>query len=105
MFYRLSHINQTPLPAALLIDEMPYVVVRGGLLLEPPGPKSGGEGPSIIKFFGRWLDEKTQFLRSCTHPYRRGGVGQLDVSRRDSDRGGRFIGAVGAGTVQLRWGG
>ena len=105
MFYRLSHINQTPLPAALLIDETPYVVVRGGLLLEPPGPKGVGEGHSIIKFFGRWLDEEPHFIGSCTEPYRRDSVGQLDVSRRDSDPGGRFIGAVEADTVRLRWGG
>src|SRR3989442_15058653 len=99
MFYRLSHINQTPLPAALLIDEMPYVVVRGGLLLEPPGPKSGGESHSLIKFFRRWRDKEHHFIESVDNPNPRDSAGQLDVSRGAPDRRGPFVRGGGPGTL------
>jgi hypothetical protein len=106
MFYRLSHINEGSLPATLLIGGTTYLVVRGGLLLEPPGPESDpfgvGEGHSIIKFFGhRDVDEESRFIGSSSEPYRWKAAGQLDISRRESDRGTRFAGVVQGETVRL----
>ena len=107
MFYRLSQVNDSSLPATLRIGGTPYVIVRGGLLLEPPGPESDpftvGEGQSIIKFFGhRNASEEPHFIGSSSEPYRRNAAGQLDFSRLDSDRGARFTGAIDGGTLRLR---
>jgi len=106
MFYRLSHINGSSLPATLLIGGTPYVVVRGGLLLEPPGPESDpfgvGEGHSTIKFFGHSdVDDESRFIGSSSEPYRWDACGQLDISRRESDRGARFTGVTEGETVRL----
>jgi hypothetical protein len=107
MFYRLSHIDDRPLPHELLIDGRPCVVVRGGLLLEPPTDESNpfgeGEGQSIIKFFdGPGTSDEPSFLARSSEPYRSTTPGQLDISRLDSDRGARFTGFVDGDKVQLR---
>jgi hypothetical protein len=106
MFYLLSHIDDGPLPHELLIDSTRYLVMRGGLLLEPPGPESDpfgeGEGHSIIKLFGRaGTKGEPRFLASSSESYRWKTSGQLDISRLNSDRGARFAGLVDSETVQL----
>src|SRR5438309_6052886 len=99
MFYRLSHINDGPLPHPLSIDGHEYVVTRGGLLLEPPNPKSApfgeGEGHATVKFFGlRVANGEARFLASSSESYRWVGSARLDISRQRSDRGARFTGSV-----------
>ena len=106
MFHLLSHIDESPLPAQMLIGGTPYLIVRGGLLLEPAGPESDpfgqGEGQSIIKFFGhRGQGEESSFVGSSSEPYRWKAPGQIDVSRIHSDRGARFTGLVEGKRVQL----
>jgi len=110
MFYLLSHIDDGPLPHELLIDSTRYLVMRGGLLLEPPGPESDasgeGEGQSIIQFFGRTgAKDEPRFLASSSESYRWKTRGQLDISRVVSQRGARFTGLVEGETVQLVAGG
>ena len=106
MFYLLSQIDDGPLPHELLIHGTRYLVMRGGLLLEPPGPESDrfgeGEGHSTIKFFGRaGTNDEPRFLASSDESYRWKKPGQLDISRLDSDRGARFTGLVDGDAVQL----
>ena len=107
MVYLLSHIDESPLPHELLIGSSPYLVMRGGLLLEPPtsgGNLYGdGEGHSVIKFFGRrGASDEPRFLGSSDESYRWKAPGQLEISRLDSDRGTRFTGFVDGDRVQLR---
>ena len=106
MFYLLSHIDEHALPHELRIDSRSYLVTRGGLLLEPPSPKSDpfgrGEGTSTIKFFGcEATSSEPRFLASSSEAYRPQTPGQIDISRLDSDRGARFTGLMDGDKVQL----
>src|SRR5258708_6844972 len=107
MFYRLSHIDDAPLPHELRIDGVSYLAVRGGLLLEPPNregdPSREGEGLSTIRFFGSAApNEKSEFLGSSREPYRWLAPGRIDISRKGPDRGARFTGSVDGAGLELR---
>ena len=106
MFYLLSHIDEASLPQEVLIGRTSYLVMRGGLLLEPPrpesGPLGGDEGRSTIKFFGRnETRSEPRFLASSSEAYRWKTPGQIDISRMHSDRGARFTGSIDGDKVQL----
>ena len=107
MFYRLSHIDGTPLPHQLSIDGHEYLVTRGGLLLEPPNalsdPFGEGKGHSTLKFFGSEApSEESHFVGSSSEAYRWVGSRKLDISRQESDRGEQFTGSLDGARVQLR---
>jgi len=107
MFYRLSDIDDTPLPHQLSIGGHDYLVTRGGLLLEPPNAPTNafgeGEGHSTVKFFGsKAPGEESRFVGSSNEAYRWVAFGKLDISRQESDRGARFTGSVDGSRIQLR---
>jgi len=106
MFYLLSNIDEASLPHEVLIGSASYLVMRGGLLLEPPrpesGPLGGDDGRSTIKFFGRnETRNERRFIASSSEAYRWKTPGQIDISRRHSDRGARFTGSIDGDRVQL----
>jgi hypothetical protein len=103
MFYRLSHIDDAPLPRQLNIDGVSYLVTHGGLLLDPPRTYESVllEGHSTLKFFGiSTPQEEPRFLASSDESYRRRAE-ELDISRLDLDRGARFTGSIDEVGVKL----
>lgn len=103
MFYRLTHIDDRALPQLLVIDGHAYQVARSDLLLEPPGAVDdpSPDGYSVLKFFGTWPSGEEGFIASSSEPYRFRSTNQIDISRREPDRGARFSGTADQSHVRL----
>ena len=105
MFFRLTAVDDLQLPCPIVIDGHEYIVVHGGLLLEPPSSSGvdGGEseGHSVLKFFGNPSPAGIDgLLAASREPYRFDPSGQLLISRRDrkANLEARF-----SGTVEGMW--
>jgi hypothetical protein len=102
MFYQLLTIDDRPLPADIVIYDTSYLVIRGGLLLEPPDPaREGREGHSVLKFLGPLRSETIESLASSAEPFRWLRPGTLDISRSDSLLGARFRGRQTGEALEL----
>ena len=106
MFYRLTTVNELPLPCWVSVAEHEYEVIRGGLLLEPPSRSLTGElrpdGYSVLKFFGNPSpDGDGGLVVASSEPYRLDGAGRIDISRRESDLGARLRGLIEGQVVRL----
>ena len=105
MFFRLTAVDDLLLPCPIVIAGHEYVVVHGGLLLEPPlsSGDDGGEldGHSVLKFFGNPSPDGIDgLLASSSEPYRLDPSGQLLISRRD---GNANVEARFSGTYEGMW--
>ena len=96
MFYLLTHIDDKLLPREVVIHGTSYLVMRGGLLLEPPRAIDGPvpDEYSVLKFFGGWPTGEEGFIASSSEPYRSNSSNQIEISRPESDRGVRFSGSA-----------
>lgn len=96
MFYRLTHIDDVPLPATVPMDGRPIPVAAGGLLLEPPsvdGSFPFPDGYSILWLHGEpTADALPDLVIHSSEPYRWSDVDQLDISRPASAAGLRMRG-------------
>jgi hypothetical protein len=103
MFYRLTRIDDLALPQPVVIHGHSYQVMRGDLLLEPPGAIDVPllDGHSILKFFGTWPSGEEGFIASSSEPYRSSSTNQIDISRRESDLGARFSGTADERSARL----
>jgi hypothetical protein len=99
MFYRLITIDDRSLPTDMAIYEASYLVIRGGILLEPA--RDGREGHSVLKFFGPIRAESVESLASSAEPFRWLRPGVLDISRPDSPLGARFRGGQTGEALEL----
>jgi hypothetical protein len=111
VFYELSHINDALLPQELLISGFGYTVSSGGLLLEPPqltpDRRRTVDGYSVLRLFGAPVASgESDLLLGSGEMYRWSTPGEIDISRRDSEVGLRFVGPVdsGSGRLQVRGG-
>lgn len=100
MFYRLASIGGAPLPVGVAIAGFQQLVARAGLLLEPPSA-AGGDGYAVMTFFGSRALGSGDFIASSAEPYRC-AAGTIDISRRESDLGARFIGTLDDRGVRLQ---
>lgn len=108
MFFRLIAVDDLRLPCPMLIAGHKYLVIHGGLLLEPPSASSADrgelDGHSILKFFGNPSPDGVDgLLAASSEPYQLDANGQLLISQRDGNAnvGARFRGTFQGTSVQL----
>ena len=88
MFYRLTHIDDVPLPAHVPMDGRAIPVAGGGLLLEPPatdGTYPHPDGYSILWLHGEPAgDDRPDLVIHSTEAYRWSEENRLDISRPEN---------------------
>lgn len=106
MFFRLTTVDELPLPCRVCMTDHEYEVTHGGLLLEPPSRSLTGElrpdGYSVLKLLGNPSpDGDSGLIVASSEAYRLDGAGRINISRRESDLGARFRGLIEGEVVRL----
>lgn len=101
MFFRLTHIDDSPVPAPCTISSVVRGIGSGGLLLEPPREEfasSHSDGYSILRLIRQ---SDAGLAGASAEPYRWLTPAQIQIGRVPPSQEARFLGHLADSTLEI----